>query len=72
MSRALEDYFATQKALRMAALLLVLAEMSLDTDDAGVPALMEAQAAFDLAARAHARAVDGLPMERKPKGWDTP
>jgi len=64
------DFIAARHEVEASAARLHLAELSLSDDPASAVAVNEAQDALAVAARKLARAVDGLPMERRPKGWD--
>lgn len=76
MSAALEAYFTALTQVRrrihetaIAGHTVALAELRLSDERASVTALTDAEKALCVAARDLARAVDHLPMERKPKGW---
>src|ERR1700683_3827212 len=77
MSAELEAYFTALTQVRrrihetaIAGHVAALAELRLDEERASVTALTDAEGALCLAARDLARAVDHLPLERQPKGWN--
>jgi hypothetical protein len=77
MSKALEGYFASLKQVRLrihelaiAGHVTEIAELHLDEDTASVTDLSDSEKALALAARELARAVDELPRERRPSGWN--
>lgn len=69
MSQALMDYVAARHDVEVAAARLRLAELSLSDEKSSALAVNEAQDGLAVAARKLARAVDGLPLDRQPKGW---
>lgn len=69
MSAALEDYHKALKATEVASLTLLASELNLDDETASISALIAAEDSLALAARDLARAVDGLPADKRPKGW---
>jgi hypothetical protein len=78
VSKALEDYFTALKQVRLrihetaiAGHRTAMAELHLDEDTASVTALTDEEKGLALAARDLARAVDELPGERQPKGWNS-
>ena len=64
------DYVTGLHEVERAAARLHLAELNLSDDHSSALAVNEAQDALILAARDLARAVDHLPTERRPRGWD--
>jgi hypothetical protein len=64
------DYVTARHQVEVAAARLHLAELNLSDENSSVLALNEAQDSVALAARDLTRAVDGLPLNRRPKGWD--
>jgi hypothetical protein len=71
MSAALEAYYKALRKVEVACLRLLAGELSLDAENASVTGLAEAESAVPLAARDLTRAVDGLPVGDRPKGWDS-
>jgi len=69
MSTALEDYHNGLRKVELASLALLGAELNLDDKKASVVALHAAEDSLALAARDLARAVNELPLQRRPKGW---
>jgi hypothetical protein len=70
MSAALEDYHKALKATELASLGPLANELNLDDESASVTALKASEDSLALAARDLTRAVDALPMERRPKRWN--
>lgn len=71
MTQALMDYVTAMHDVERAVTELRLAELNLSDDHSSALAVNEAQDAVAVAARRLARAVDELPMDRQPKGWDS-
>lgn len=63
------EVIAWREELIKAALQLLCAERALSDEDASAKAVMDAEDRLTLAARDLARAVDQLPVARRPKGW---
>ena len=70
MSHALMDYVTALHEVERAAARLHLADLNLSDEHSSALAVDEAKDALCLAARNLARAVDELPIDRRPKGWD--
>jgi hypothetical protein len=70
MSQALADYVTALCDVELAAARLHVATLNLADDHSSALAVNQAQDELAIAARKLARAVDALPMERRPKGWD--
>ena len=70
MSQQLMDYVTARHEVEVAAANLHLAELSLSDEHSSAVAVNAAQDELAVAARRLARAVDGLPLGRRPKGWD--
>ena len=68
----LEAYIDARENTLRCALDSLRAERRLMDDHGSVPVSSAADAALCLAARRLDRAVEELPRERKPKGWDAP
>ena len=71
MSQALMDYVTALHDIERAVTELRLAELNLSDEHSSALAVNEAQDSVALAARRLARAVDFLPANRQPKGWDS-
>jgi hypothetical protein len=69
VSGALEDYVHGLRNVQLASMALLTGELTLDREDVSVTAVKAAEDQLALKARDLVRAVDALPMERKPKGW---
>ena len=70
MSQALMDYVTAMHEVERAATRLHLAELNLSDEHSSALEVNDARDALALAARDLARAVDSLPLNRRPKGWD--
>jgi hypothetical protein len=70
MSRAEEDCQEAMSRAQAAGFQLAAAIFGLRSPASSAMTVPEAEAAFCLAARDLTRAVDGLPVDRKPRGWD--
>jgi hypothetical protein len=70
MSQQLMDYVSALHEMELAAATLRVAELSLADDHSSALAVNKAQDALVLAARNLTLAVEALPMERRPKGWN--
>lgn len=71
MSQQLMDYVTGLHEVERAAARLHVASLDLSDEHSSALAVNEAQDAVAVAARRLARAVDSLPMDRRPKGWDS-
>jgi hypothetical protein len=69
MSAALEGYIKGLRKVETASLVLLAAELNLDDETASIATLKTAEDSLALAARDLARAVDELPMDKRPQGW---
>jgi len=67
----LEAYIDARENILRAALDSLRAERRLMDDNGSIPVSSAADAALCLAARDLYRAVEELPMQRRPKGWET-
>ena len=70
MSQALMDYVTARHDVEVAAVRLHLAELSLSDEHSSALAVNQAQDALAVAARRFTRAVDELPLNRQPVGWN--
>ena len=70
MSQALMDYVTARHEVEIAAAQLHLAELQLSDERSSALALNKAQDALAVAARRFSRAVDDLPLNRQPIGWN--
>lgn len=70
MSPALESYQEAVNRTQVASFDLAAAVFRLTLPRSSALAVPDAEAGLCLAARDLARAVDELPMDRRPKGWD--
>ncbi len=64
------DYVTALHEVERAVTRLHLAELDLSDEHSSALAFNEAQESVALAARDLARAVDSLPVNRQPKGWN--
>jgi hypothetical protein len=69
MSQQLMDYVSALHEIERAAARLHVAELDLSDERSSALAVNQAQDAVAIGAKKLARAVDELPMGRKPKGW---
>jgi hypothetical protein len=69
MSQILMDYVAAMHDVERASVKIRLAELQLSDNHSSALAVNKAQDELALAARRLARAVDALPMDRRPKEW---
>jgi hypothetical protein len=70
MSQAEEGYQEAMSRAQAAGFLLAAAVFGLRDERSSALTVPEGEAAFCLAARDLVRAVDELPMDRRPRGWD--
>ena len=70
MSRDLEDYVAAERAAIVAILEMLTAEHQLSDEHSSVLDVTDAERKADHAAFDLANAVDALPRDRRPVGWD--
>jgi hypothetical protein len=71
MTQALMDYVTAMHDVETAVTELRLAELALSDDHSSALAVNQAQDSVAVAAKRLTRAVDELPAQRKPKGWDS-
>jgi len=65
------DYVTALHDIERAVTELRLAELNLSDEHSSALAVNEAEDAVALAAKRLTRAIDGLPVGRRPKGWDS-
>lgn len=70
MSAALDDYHRAMQAARLALVDLLAAEFRLG-EGGSATAVTDAETNVAVVARDLTRAVDDLPRERQPRGWNT-
>ena len=70
MSQALADYVTALHEVEVAAATLHLAELQLSDDNSAAVAVNRAQDALAVAAKRLTLATDGLPLSRRPIGWN--
>lgn len=66
----LADVITCREALTRAVLDMLAAERRLSEDNASVVALRDAETAISLAARDLTNAIDDLPEQQHPRGWE--
>lgn len=71
MSQQLMDVVTAFHDLEVAVIELKLAEMKLSDEHSSVLAVVEGETKIKLAAQRLTRAIDSLPMDKRPKGWLT-